>query len=296
MIDDVIATLERAVITGPRPCHLVILSDHGQSMGATFRQRTGMTLAELVKSLVTPGTQVLADLRSTEDWANINVALHEVVRQERSPAHIVRQAVGRRAQEDAVDIDLPRRPSPPDGPATTDGDVVVLASGNLGLISFPHWPERMSYEDLRDHFPDLIPGLIENEAIGFVMVHSETEGGLVLGRHGAHYLDRGTTLGEDPLANYGQHAARHLKRTDGFTNAPDILVISMFDPATGEVAAFEELVGSHGGLGGLQTQPFVLHPVSLDAGTEPIVGAAALHAILKGWTQSGQQTDTGAAK
>ena len=54
-------------------------------------------------------------------------------------------------------------------------------------------------------------------------------------------------------------------------------------PATGEVFAFEELVGSHGGLGGTQTRPFVLHPVDLDAGSEPIVGAMALNAVLERW-------------
>ena len=33
-------------------------------------------------------------------------------------------------------------------------------------------------------------------------------------------------------------------------HAPDLLLISEFNPALGEVAAFEELIGSHGGLGG----------------------------------------------
>jgi hypothetical protein len=59
--------------------------------------------------------------------------------------------------------------------------------------------------------------------------------------------------------------------------------MSRYDPATGEVFAFEELVGSHGGLGGTQTQPFVLHPVDLDAGAEPIVGAMALNRVLERW-------------
>jgi hypothetical protein len=59
--------------------------------------------------------------------------------------------------------------------------------------------------------------------------------------------------------------------------------MSSYDPVTDEVAAFEELVGSHGGLGGPQTHPFVLHPVTLDAGPEPIVGAAALHRVMMGW-------------
>jgi len=82
---------------------------------------------------------------------------------------------------------------------------------------------------------------------------------------------------------YGPNAPRHLKRTNGFSNAPDILVISQFDPDTGEVAAFEELVGSHGGLGGSQTQPFLLFPTVFARPDEPIVGAGSLHRVFKNW-------------
>ena len=51
-----------------------------------------------------------------------------------------------------------------------------------------------------------------------------------------------------------------LKREDAMEHAPDLLLISQYDPGLGEVAAFEELIGSHGGLGGPQTEPFILHP------------------------------------
>ncbi|MGD9406178.1 MAG: hypothetical protein PVH95_13620, partial [Anaerolineae bacterium] len=77
-----------------------------------------------------------------------------------------------------------------------------------------------------------------------------------------------------------------LCRTDSFPDAPDILVSSFHDPETGEVAAFEELIGSHGGLGGCQTQPFLMFPCALPSPSEPIVGAARLHAVLKGWVTS----------
>ena len=62
------------------------------------------------------------------------------------------------------------------------------------------------------------------------------------------------------------------------------------NPDTGEVAAFEELVGCHGGLGGPQTEPFVLFPAELEIDpAEPIVGAAGLHRVLKSWTPSASQ-------
>jgi len=47
------------------------------------------------------------------------------------------------------------------------------------------------------------------------------------------------------------------------------------------VAAFEELIGSHGGLGGTQSKPFILHPSEWDLGKEEIVGAENVCRIFK---------------
>ena len=141
----------------------------------------------------------------------------------------------------------------------------------------------MTYEQIVDNYPDLLRGLVRHEGVGFVMVHSESDGGLVIGSKGLFYLEHDYAVGADPLTPFGPNAKHHLKRTDAFANAPDFLVNSLFDPVTGEVAAFEELVGCHGGLGGPQTQPFVLYPASFPEPKTEIVGAAAMHTVLKTW-------------
>jgi hypothetical protein len=61
------------------------------------------------------------------------------------------------------------------------------------------------------------------------------------------------------------------------------MVNSLWDAQTDEVAAFEELVGSHGGLGGGQSHPFVLHPVDLPMPTVGVLGAESLHDVFRGW-------------
>jgi hypothetical protein len=38
-------------------------------------------------------------------------------------------------------------------------------------------------------------------------------------------------------------------------------------------------------MGGLQTRPFILHPVELPLPGEPIVGAERVHAVLRDWRQ-----------
>jgi len=113
------------------------------------------------------------------------------------------------------------------------------------------------------------------------MVRSEEYGTIAIGSEGIYYLDKDEIEGEDPLKNFGKNAATHLKRTDGFKYVPDILVNSFYDPETDEVAAFEELIGSHGGLGGCQSRPFIMCPSSWNLDDEKIIGSEQLHKILK---------------
>ena len=54
----------------------------------------------------------------------------------------------------------------------------------------------------------------------------------------------------------------------------------------GEVAAFEELIGSHGGLGGFQTQPFILHPVDWELDEPVPLGAPAIYRNIRRWLES----------
>ena len=105
----------------------------------------------------------------------------------------------------------------------------------------------------------------------------------MLGKRGVYFLDSYTFEGENPLTAYGEFAAHHLRRTNRFPACPDLLVIGTYEKESDEVSAFEELVGNHGGLGGLQRKPFVLHPVELDPGDQLIVGAAELNHIMRTW-------------
>jgi hypothetical protein len=97
------------------------------------------------------------------------------------------------------------------------------------------------------------------------------------------YLADDRVEGEDPLARFSPNAPRHLARTDGFSNVADIMVGSFYDPELDEGCAFEELISFHGGLGGPQTRAFILAPKELPVPEAPLVGAASVHELLKGW-------------
>ena len=59
------------------------------------------------------------------------------------------------------------------------------------------------------------------------------------------------------------------------------MINSFYDPVTEEGCAFEELISFHGGLGGPQTRPFILHPAHLPVPGEPLVGAEAVNRLLR---------------
>ena len=136
-----------------------------------------------------------------------------------------------------------------------------MASGSLGLIYLPARRRNGSRSSRSPrHIPRLLDDLTAHPGIGFVMVRSQAHGALVIGRAGNRRLADDAVEGEDPLAAFDPTAADHLRRHDRFPHCPDLLVNSMYDPDTDEVAPFEEFMGSHGGLGGPQTQPFAVVP------------------------------------
>jgi hypothetical protein len=188
--------------------------------------------------------------------------------------HAVKEATGRGAK--------PQKRSKKD---VSDRDVVVLGSGNLGLVYLLDEPRRLTLEEIEERHPDLVPALRGHPHVGWVLVRSAARGAVVLGRDGARWLDEDTVEGTDPLAAFSPTAALHLARTDGFAHVADLMVGSFYDPELDEGCAFEELISFHGGMGGPQTRPFILHPVGLPVPDEPISGAEAVHALLAGWRE-----------
>ncbi len=142
---------------------------------------------------------------------------------------------------------------------------------------------RLTLEEIDERHPKLIPALREHPHVGWLLVRSSEHGAVALGANGANYLDEDRVEGEDPLAIFPPNAARHLKRTDSFSNVGDIMVGSFYDPMRDEGCAFEELISFHGGLGGPQTRGFILHPVTLPVPADEIIGAEEVHHVLDAW-------------
>jgi len=254
-LDQQFARIEGARGYAPRPYEIVVLSDHGQTQGATFKQRHGYGLDELVEGALSHG-RVEGFAGGDEQQAVVSHAVEEATG----------QGGGKRAKNDV-----------------SDRDVVVLGSGNLGLIYLMEADRRLTLEEIQERHPGLIAALRAHPHIGWLLVRSQDHGPLALGPTGTHRLEDGVVEGDDPLAPFSPTAPTHLLRTDRFAHVADIMVGSFYDPVLDEGCAFEELICFHGGLGGPQTRPFLLYPPTLTPPPEPIVGAAAVHGVLRGW-------------
>ncbi|MGH2958072.1 MAG: phage holin family protein [Solirubrobacterales bacterium] len=287
-LDQQFARLERIAEFAPRPYKFVVLSDHGQSQGATFLQRFDETLESVVERAIADKHDVAKIESPDEAWGNIGGAVTQLTNAEGATATVVRKQVERRepgADQAHFGPELANQDVEKEIEGASDKpDVIVLASGNLGLIYFPDEKVRLTRESIESEFPGLITTLVTHPGVGFVMVDS-LDGPVAIGADGLQRLATGEVEGVDPLEHFGKHAATHLARNSGFENAPDIYVVSMYDHKSGEVAAFEELVGSHGGLGGTQSEPFALVPSEWSPAPDEIIGARAMHLELVRWLE-----------
>jgi hypothetical protein len=254
-LDQQFGRIDRARRYAPRPYAIVVLSDHGQTQGATFKQRNGYGLDELVEGSLESGS-VEKIAGGDEQHAMVGNALGEATGKEPK----------KRKKNDV-----------------SGENVIVLGSGNLGLVYLMEEPRRLTLEEIEERHPRLIPALRAHPHVGWVLVRSSADGPVALGGGGAHYLVDGRVEGDDPLANFSPGAPGHLLRTDSFPHVADIMVGSFYDPELDEGCAFEELISFHGGIGGPQTRPFIMHPVELEVPDAPIVGAESVHALLVSW-------------
>jgi uncharacterized membrane protein YvlD (DUF360 family) len=266
-LDRTIGSLRKAARETPRPYELVVLSDHGQCLGAPFSQLYGELLEDVARRLmgVDPGKPVPdGEFRHTAD-----IVLGEIGRGPSLTARATRLARRSHAGSPVAAADV--------------GELVACASGNLALLYLTAAPGRMNREEIDRRYPNLVPGLLAHPGVAVLLLHSSVDGPIALSRQGSNHLASGRIVGIDPLEGAGPYAADSLRRVDAFGNVGDICVIGPYDEASGEVVSYEELVGSHGGLFGRQAEPFILHPADLSIGDAPLVGAPAVNAVLRRW-------------
>ena len=225
---------------------------------------------------------VIQSRTQAEGSVFVNSFLSEITRSRGVGPSVARAALKSQTTDGVVDLDAAEAPPP----VADASSIAVVGSGNLGLVWFTGNDKRLTVEELEELHPGLVAAVAAHPGVAMLLVRSKEFGAIVFGPKGTRFLDADKVEGEDPTTLFGPHTIMSLKREDAMEHAPDLLLVSQYDPELGEVAAFEELIGSHGGLGGPQTEPFILHPTEWQLDEEVPLGAPAIYRNIRRWLES----------
>jgi uncharacterized membrane protein YvlD (DUF360 family) len=259
----------------PRPYDIFLLSDHGQSVGATFEQRYGQTLAEFIEAMVEKKA-IVAEASVTQSSQSYTAAVLAELKSMEQTVGIggIRGAAlggARRALLGRLEEEEPQ--------AEMDAQVIICPSGNLANVYFDLHAGKIGVHELNEVYAGLVDALVAHLGVGLVVAYDGDDQPWVLGKCGARNLKTGAVTESDPLVPFGSpdHRAAQFLRLAKYPHAGDLIVNSTLYP-DGQVAAFEGLIGSHGGLGGQQTEAFLFHPS--DMVVPPTSSAADVFALL----------------
>lgn len=263
-----------------REYDLYVISDHGISTSDDFKSYGGASLGQFILQSI--GEPLVLDEQSANEGhfsANAIFLLDELRAWEEREWRGARAArTARRARASLrrrIPLDVERAALDPE----RRSDIVVRPSGGLAHVYFNLLPKRLSLSEVVWLYPQLIAQLLEHPAIGLI-VGRENEQIIVMGRSGRLILrqDDHTLHGEDPLAGLDDpHAvAGELIRLAAHPHSGDLMLLGAWDD-DGRVVTFEEQAGTHGGLGGPQEWPFIIHPTTAPLDSQALASPRDLY-------------------
>jgi hypothetical protein len=266
--DGIIAQVRRTIQEkAPRPYDLILLSDHGQSFGPTFKMRYGVSLKEFIEQHLPQGVTVHQAMGGDTGMTSLAGVSGELANVQQQEGGATGRAVARRSQRL---IDRQTQAAQPEEPVQP-AQVTAYGSGNLAQVYFDLYPRKITLGELNAAYPGMVDALVQHEGIGLVCGYLDDGTPVALGKSGRRNLHTDEVTGDDPLLPYAPadpetygHASIdkrvwQVRRVMDFPHAGDLMVMSTVYP-DGTVAALEELIGNHGGLGGEQTDAFIFHP------------------------------------
>lgn len=257
--DKQVARLRRVIEEkAPRPYEILILSDHGQSFGATFEQRYGISILEFIEANLPQGTRLSGSGGGDDGTIGVSAMMDEMQNiQDQKQGGMIGNAMMSNTQR-VVNSSLKNREGFQEH---KPAEVTLAYGGNGAMVYFDLFPRKITLNELNAAYPGMVDKLVQHEGIGFVVAYEDDFTPVAFGKHGARNLKTGDVVGDDPLEPFGDVVLRtwQLARMANFKDAGDLILNSTLYP-DGTVAALEELIGNHGGLGGEQTDSYLFHP------------------------------------
>jgi hypothetical protein len=276
-----------------RPYDLYILSDHGQTQAIPYRVEYGETLGDTVVAAAKQGVLVLA---GTGDYAPdpqdvmdfLVQELEEVSATSSMPARRAGLRLGtwlrRHYKLFPLVAEVVR--------AAQTNQLVVTYSSSLAHL---YWTKPESPLTLEEILQDpekraLYYFLVSHGGIGVVITrmldgaHAQTlRGRAVITPAG----DVEVLEGVDPLRHYAEEAVdrRAIAQLAQWSNAGDLILFGAYDPVKDRCICFDDQVGAHGALGGVQGRPFIMAPRGLIPDEYPIDDPLDLHYLFRRYTE-----------
>jgi hypothetical protein len=263
---------------------LVVLSDHGQTPSVPFRRLYGKSLSDVIAETLQQRTA--EPLGTSAELGYLRTLLREIQRAD--------HAYGKRtlrAQRHTLER-ISEKMSPGEVEQKWEEVFVVCASGNLAHIYLTGTPERLTTEQLLETYPVLVETLIAHPGIGFLMTVRESGGVLLIGRNGSRRLPSGEIDGVDPLLPFldgkdDESVLSALSQLGAFPHSGDLIVNGNLLKKD-FVVTFEDQVGTHGGVGGTQTAPFIIYPRRMGAKRDDLRHPSGIHSFLSGALSGGK--------
>jgi len=246
----------------PRPYEFILLSDHGQSFGATFKQRYEIDILSFIKQQLPHDTSMVGTGGGDDGTMGVSAMMGEL---ENIEDNKVTGSVGRTVVAGAQRVMKSNLDQQPGSQEVKPANVTLCYSGNLANVYFDLHTRKVTLNELNAAYPGMVDALVGHEGIGFVVAYEDDGEPVAFGKDGARNLHTGDVVGDDPLEPFGDVELRNwqVRRVADFSNAGDLVLNSTYYP-DGTVAALEELIGNHGGLGGEQTDAFIFHPGDME--------------------------------
>ncbi|MFQ5511222.1 MAG: phage holin family protein [Candidatus Krumholzibacteriia bacterium] len=256
---------------------VIILSDHGQTRCVSFAGLYGKSLDRVIQDKLDNrrvGRPVTGEL------AYLDTLLREM--------RVVEEAYGtrpiRRGRRTLERLHAKIKQEAVEEKAA--GNVVVCPSGNLAHVYFTEVPDRLPTEYVIEKYPALLGGLVSHPGVGFVITTNRDGELMMMGKEGMRRLRSGHVEGSDPLSAYTNGSDDRgtidaLVQMSGYPNAGDLVVNGAIRP-DGSVVSFENQRGTHGGLGGEQTEPFIIYPRRFRGKRDQVSDPVDVHDFIMG--------------
>ncbi len=268
----------RSQHNSPIRYEIVLLSDHGQTPSMPFRILYGQTIEETLSEMMTRSAGSRMDVQLAFDpelshTASLLAELDDVAESHLGWAADRGRRALRRITPEYEDL----------GDGADSPRAVVCISGSLAHIYFVGYDAPLTLEDIQLAHPGLVEDLANHPGLGLVAARRRDGDPVALCDDGVRNLITGELAGStDPLAPFVQRDrwAGELAQLMSYSDTGDLVINGAWLEDSSRIVVLEEQTSSHGGLGGAQTEPFVLLPQEWPVGEMDLESPEALHGLL----------------